>query len=382
MTQPTPNMQSPVEPRADHSGYFPNTEYLAPDEMRVVILGSGMPNPRKGQASASVLVELGNGDKFLFDCGSESMANLGSLEIPYDWVDKVFISHLHQDHFADLVALWIGGWTGGRHGPLRVWGPSGDTPELGTKAAVEGFKASMLWDVTSRLGEIPAGGGDLEVTEFDYRGENQVVYEANGVTGRSFPAVHAIDGSVSYALEWNGLKFVFGGDTYPNKWFVQYAAGADLAIHECFPTMDQLVNQYRFDPKTAINVATHVHTSPSACGAGMSRVKPRMAVAWHFYNDFDTRYDVYEQIRQTYDGPLAMGDDLLVFNITKDTLRVREAIVNYATWPAPPATRAEPPDHSLLTPRSEFINAGALVDLVEDSVGPEVRAFKAKHGVE
>jgi ribonuclease Z len=377
--QPT---QSPVEPRADHSGYFPNTEYLAPDEMRVVILGSGMPNPRKGQASASVLVELGNGDKFLFDCGSESMANLGSLEIPYDWVDKVFISHLHQDHFADLVALWIGGWTGGRHGPLRVWGPSGDKPELGTKAAVEGFQASMLWDVTSRLGEIPAGGGDLEVHEFDYRGENEVVYSDNGVTIRSFPAVHAIDGSVSYALEWNGLKFVFGGDTYPNKWFVEYAQGADLAIHECFPTMDQLVNLYRFDPATAINVAIHVHTSPSAFGAVMDRVKPRMAVAWHFYNDFDTRYDVYEQIRQNYDGPLAMGDDLLVFNITKDSMRVREAIVNPATWPAPPASRAEAPDHTLLIARSEFIDSGALVDLVDEVVGPEVLSFKAKHGVE
>ena len=129
--------------------------------------------------------------------------------------------------------------------------------------------------------------------------------------------VHAIDGAVSYSLEWNGLKMVFGGDTYPNKWFVRYAVGADIAIHECFPTMDQLVDQYRFDPETAINVAVHVHTAPSAFGAIMDQVKPRMAVAWHFYNDFDTRFDVYEQIRTTYDGPLAMADDLLVFNVTK-----------------------------------------------------------------
>ena len=107
--------QSPVEPRAEHSGYFPNTEYLGKDEMRVIILGSGMPNARKSQASASILVELGNGDKFIFDIGSESVQNLGALEIPYDWLDKVFITHLHQDHFADLLALWIGGWTGGRH---------------------------------------------------------------------------------------------------------------------------------------------------------------------------------------------------------------------------------------------------------------------------
>ena len=374
--------QSPVEPRAEHSGYFPNTEYLGKDEMRVIILGSGMPNARKSQASASVLVELGNGDKFIFDCGSESVANLGSLEIPYDWLDKVFISHLHQDHFADLLALWIGGWTGGRHGPLRVWGPNGDKPELGTKAAVEGFQASMMWDVTSRMGEIPAGGGELQVHEFDYKGENQVVYQENDVTVRSFPAVHAIDGAVSYSLEWNGLKFIFGGDTYPNKWFVEYAKGADIAIHECFPTMDQLVDQYKFAPPTAINVAIHVHTAPSSFGAVMDLIKPRMAVAWHFYNDFDTRYDVYEQIRQTYDGPLTLSTDLTVFNITKDNVKVREAIVNPCTWPAPPASPAQPPDHSQLTPRSKWINDGMLVDLVDKAVGPELAAFKKKHGME
>jgi len=72
--------QSPVEPRAEHTGYFPNTEYLGKDEMRVILLGTGMPNARRSQASASMLVELGNGDKFLFDCGSESVANLGSLK--------------------------------------------------------------------------------------------------------------------------------------------------------------------------------------------------------------------------------------------------------------------------------------------------------------
>ena len=373
--------QSPVEPREEHSGYFPNTEHLDSDEMRVIILGSGMPNPRRKQASSSVFVELGNGDKFVFDIGSESAANLGALEIPYDWLDKVFISHLHADHFADLITLWIGGWTGGRHGPLRVWGPSGDKPDMGTKAAVEGFQASMKWDVTSRIGLIPEGGGGLQVHEFDYKGENQVIFEENGVTVRSWPAVHALDGAVSYSLEWNGLKFVFGGDTYPNKWFVEYAKGADIAIHECFPTMDQLVDQYKFDPLTAINVAVHVHTAPSAFGAIMDQVKPRMAVAWHFYNDFDTRYGVYDEIRETYQGPLTMSTDLIVFNITKDQVRVREAIVNDSTWPAPPTSEPEEPDHSKLTPRSAFINGGMLSDLVEQVVGPQVEDFKKRRGV-
>lgn len=96
--------QDPTKARPEHSGYFPNTEDLSPDEFRVIILGSGMPNARKSQASASILVELGNGEKFIFDIGSESVQNLGALEIPYDWLDKVFITHLHRPPLpADLV---------------------------------------------------------------------------------------------------------------------------------------------------------------------------------------------------------------------------------------------------------------------------------------
>ena len=76
-------------PRAS---YFPNTEPLGPDEMRIISLGTGTPNFRHSQASASWLVELGNGEKFLFDVGTGSLANLAALEIPYTLLDKVFLT--------------------------------------------------------------------------------------------------------------------------------------------------------------------------------------------------------------------------------------------------------------------------------------------------
>ena len=98
------------DPLTERSSNFPDTEPLAEDEMRVIALGTGTPNFRRSQASASWLVELGNGDKFLFDVGTGSLANLAALEIPYTYIDKVFISHLHVDHIGDLDALFIGGW--------------------------------------------------------------------------------------------------------------------------------------------------------------------------------------------------------------------------------------------------------------------------------
>ena len=55
------------------ANYFPNTEALGADEMRVIALGTGTPNFRHSQASASWLIELGNGDRFLFDVGTGSL---------------------------------------------------------------------------------------------------------------------------------------------------------------------------------------------------------------------------------------------------------------------------------------------------------------------
>ena len=63
--------------------YYPGTEALAADEIRVVACGTGMPAARRGQAATCFLVETGNGDKFIFDIGSGSMANLAALMIPY-----------------------------------------------------------------------------------------------------------------------------------------------------------------------------------------------------------------------------------------------------------------------------------------------------------
>lgn len=333
---------SPTKARPSDA-YFPNTEDLAPDEMRVIACGTGMPTTRAKQAAACFLVELGNGDKFLFDIGSGSAERISSLQIPYNYLDKVFVGHLHTDHFGALHDLFIGGALMGRNQPLRVWGPSGPVPELGTAYALDHMKKMLTWDLAGRVGATDPRGYVMEVTEFDYKGVNAVVYQDNGVTVRSFPAIHSIDGSVSYSLEWNDLKFIFSSDTYPNSWFIEYAQDADLAVHECFVAVPDLVAKMRFTPESALAVGTQIHTAPEAFGKIMSTIKPRMAVAYHFFKDFDTTGQVYERIRKTYDGPLDLAEDFMVWNVTKNEIRTRMAVVEEATW-APPLSRpAVPP---------------------------------------
>ena len=348
---------SPVKAHAERDAYFPQTEDLGPDEMRITSLGTAMPFQRPAQAAPSFLVELGNGDKFLFDIGTGAAERLAALQIPYDFLDKVFLGHLHADHMGDLPALWVGGTINNRTVPLRIWGPSGSEEQYGTKHAIAGLKEFYNWDIATRRGAFVAAGQELEVNEFDYRAENAVIYEENGVTIRSFPAVHAFDGPVSFRLDWNGRSFVFSSDTFPNKWFNEYAKNADVVVHECFVSVENLIERMNFPVQRALLVGAQVHTPPEAFGKVMSIVEPRMAVAYHFINDFDTVNNVYSGIRSTYDGPLTLARDMLVWNVTADEIRVREAVFNENVWTAPIVRRGEI-DTSLRESESDFIISG------------------------
>ena len=340
------------------ASYFPNTELLGPGEMRITALGTGMPNQTKAAVSISYLVELGNGDKFLFDMGLGSMGNLFSLRPDFSKLDKVFASHLHIDHVGDFMGLHIGGWLSGRYTPIHIYGPTGSTPELGTKSFVEGMRKGYAWDLATRSGALPDKGAQIVVHEFDYKQVNEVVYEKNGVTIRSWPAIHALDGPVSFSLEWNGLKYVFGGDTYPNKWYIKYAADADVASHEAFLPPKALAKYFGWDLAQATWVATRIHTEPQAFGKVMSQIKPRLAVGYHSVQSPENNAAIMDGVRKTYDGPLAIARDLMVINVTKETIKVRMATVDEYVLPPDVTEAYKKAPRSDEKKTSEYITSG------------------------
>ncbi len=349
---------SPTGTAPDRYVYYPGTEELAKEEIRLIACGTGMPSARHGQAATCFLAELGNGDKFLFDIGTGSMANVAALMIPYDMLDKLFLTHLHTDHMGDIDALWAGGWTAGRSQPLKVWGPSGARPEMGTKHSMEHFLEFAKWDFQTRAVVISPVPGTIQVQEFDYKGINQVVYEENGVTIRSIPAVHSGDGPVSFILEYAGMKIVIGGDTFPNTWFLEHAKGADLVIHEAFLQPEDFVRWYNMPPQLAWRACCAFHTSGQAFGKIMSTIEPRHAVAYHFFNEESTRYGLYDNIRETYAGPLSMATDLMVWNLTKDEIRERMAVAPADAWSVPGEAVLPPPERGRPSEYTNFILQG------------------------
>jgi len=353
-------IESPNEVAPDRYVYYPGTEVLAKDEIRVIACGTGMPDQRKAQASACFLFELGNGDKFIFDIGSGSMRNIASLMIPYEYLTKVFLSHLHTDHWGDLDSLWAGGWTAGRPVPLEIWGPAGATEDMGTAFAIKHFLLANNWDKKTREYLITPVPGQITVHEFDYKGINEIVYQENGVTIRSIPAIHAGDGPVSYILEYAGLKVIFGGDTSPNKWFIEYGKNADLVIHEAFNPPGVFATLGNQPAQLAWRACCEFHTSGPSFGKVMSTIKPRHAIAYHALLDQGTQQynSYYDSIRQTYDGPLSIGTDLMVWNVTKDKIAERMAVVTPNAWAVPGTAKQPPPVPGQPDPMSDFIKSG------------------------
>ena len=346
-----PNVIAP-----DRYAYYPGTEVLAEDEVRVIACGTGMPDQRRGQASACFLFEFGNGEKIIFDIGSGSMRNINSLMIPAEFLTKVIISHLHTDHFGDLASLWAGGWTAGRPVPLEVWGPSGQTPDMGTAYALDAFMKLYNWDFQTRAYKISPIPGQITAHEFDYRAINEVFYDRNGVVIRSIPAIHAGDGPVSLIIEYAGMKLVFGGDTSPNKWFIQHAKNADFAIHEAFAGPEFFTSMYGQPAQLAWRACCEFHTSGPSFGKIMSEVAPRHAVAYHSF--VDSYPELRESIRSTYDGPLSMAMDMMVWNITKDKIVERMAVSPDRAFGVPGPTRQPPPEKGRPSPMSDFIKKG------------------------
>jgi ribonuclease Z len=327
---------SPTGMTPDRGVYYPGTEALAPDEMRVIACGTGMPMPRLKQAAACFLIELGNGDKFIFDMGTGSMERLYALGIPLDYIDKVFLTHLHMDHMGDLPAFYIYGPQNNRSVPLRVWGPGGGgtRPEWGTQAAMDHVEKTWAWMTGTLAGTIDTRSFVMDVTECDWTKVNNVIYEENGVVIRTIPAMH-FEQAVSFLLDWNGLTLAFSGDTVPNKWWVEYAQGVDFSIHECFLTPNLAVEKWGFSGEEALNALTKIHATAALFGKMMAMTKPKHAVAYHFQNDADTLPLVMEAVERVYDGPVDYAQDFMVWNVTKDGVRTRMAVPNRESYPTP-----------------------------------------------
>ena len=322
--------------------FLPGTEVLPKNEMRVTFLGSTPYPASRQQKGTSILVELGDGTlqprRFIFDMGNGSLGHALALQVPVPLITDVFISHLHVDHFADLPYMYPFRAYAGGFKPLHVYGPSGRTPELGTREMVKNMRKMCRWH-EENFHHTPVGDGfEIEVHEFDWKERNGICYDKDGVVVRHWPRSHVKDGASAYRLDWEeaGLSFVWTGDGRPDELSAKYGKGADVFVSE--GTIDCPV-------LSAMEVGTQSemwkytidtwHTLYYGAGYLFKQAQPRMAAICHFeWSGDQMAAESIAEVRAHWDGLFMFGLDLQVINVTKDAIWAREAVIPDGAAPA------------------------------------------------
>lgn len=318
----------PTDGLKNNNVYYPGLEELGKDEMRISFVGSCPWPPRRDQAGTCIMVELGNGKRFFFDFGSGCMRNIMALQVPCGLVNDIFLTHLHVDHYADLpYMLPFTATMGLRFKPLRVTGPSGRTTELGTRAMVDNMKKMLKWHL-EEFDTCPVGDGyEVEVNEFDFRKENDICYDKDGVTVRHWPRSHGKDGASAYRLDWNGLSFVWTGDGRPDELTLKYAKGVDVFVTEVQSDLGKLMSLKMGLPVELFNYVIDTHHTPHyAAGYLMKQINPRIGMVTHMEVEPELSNELSAGIRTQWDGLFVVGaPDVKVVNVTKDAIWVRDA---------------------------------------------------------
>lgn len=92
-------------------------------DLRLVFLGTAGAVPTVNRAPSGLLVIRG-GERLLFDCGEGTQRQL-MRSVGLARIDRVFITHLHGDHFLGLPGLLKTLGLLGREQPLELYGPPG-----------------------------------------------------------------------------------------------------------------------------------------------------------------------------------------------------------------------------------------------------------------
>ncbi len=293
---------------------------------RLILLGTAggpTPLPKRNQP-ASVLVV--NGEPYVVDAGNGVARQLMLAGIGPQKVGKIFITHHHDDHNADLGTLMGLAWSNGRYVPTDAYGPPGT--EAMVKAYLDYFepnaKIRMALSGNTKSPRDLFRGHDIAASGPVYEDDNIKVscventhYPHHGHIG----AEHHV--SYTYRFDAADRSIVFSGDTSLSDEIAELAKGADVLVHEAM-NVDRMTTLFREkytqqgrppeEIETLLRSVRAAHTSLEDIGTVAQRAGVKTVVLNHFVpgsGPGETVESWTAGVRKNFSGEVIVGEDLM-----------------------------------------------------------------------
>lgn len=245
---------------------------------RLTVVGCGTAAPDGERVCSGYLLESGN-TRMLFDCGAGVVHNLARLDLPWQHLTHVALTHFHTDHIGDLPMLLFAlqyGMHPAREAPLTIIGPCGTHTRL--QAMAEAF------------GDYVTGASfGVDVSEI----EPDTSFNAGDVRLDVARTPHT-DESIAYRVTAPHYSIGYTGDTGPSDEVGDFLQGVDDLIAECSVPDEN---------------AMDIHLAPASLAALTLRAQPKRLIVTHVYRQLD-RHSVPDRLRaHGWNGTTAVAAD-------------------------------------------------------------------------
>jgi ribonuclease BN (tRNA processing enzyme) len=267
-------------------------------DTRVILLGTGTPNPEPQHMGPAVAVV--SGDRvYLVDCGPGIVRRAAEAGLKMEQLTRVFVTHLHSDHTAGYPDLILTPPNAGRREPLEAFGPPG------LRSMTAHVLAAWKQDLDIRLhGTQPVTPRGFAVEAHDVKSGQ--VYRDAGMRIVAFAVDHgAWKHAYGYRFEAPDKVIAISGDTTYSRSLIQAAKGCDILVHEVYSEKglaNRTPDWQRYH--------SAVHTSAPDVGRVAAEVRPKKLVLYHLLPMGEKPEEVLGEVRRYFDGVVIYGADL------------------------------------------------------------------------
>lgn len=286
-------------------------------KITLTTLGTGTPRPTPRRHGTCNLLTIDN-QHLLFDCGRGAVLQLAKAGVPWSALTRLFLTHHHIDHIADLPDLLITSWINGRTAPMEIIGPPP------TQSIVDLFMRQIYArDIYFREVEFAAHGRPdlsafaepvirqiLSGTVAETAAWKVKAFEVNHGQDQFDPVFQRQWACLGYRIEIGDKVIAISGDTVPCDALFELADGADLLLQCCWLPAKELTDEY------LRAVALHTLACSDVVGKIATKAKVKRLVLTHTRAVTQESIDaMLSDARRDYSGPVSVAEDLDSFEI-------------------------------------------------------------------